>query len=413
MAENVATADLLPRAKARNGVPAANRATTPLDLTVTTTNNIEDAESVWRALEADGIESPGQSYDFTRVWVRAHRVALADQLYVVGRLGGVPAALLPLQRRTRAGVRQLSWFAGAHVGCNAPLVDKARLAALSDTERAQLWQLLLGGLRGADLIFLRAIPTTSDSLFSGLGTSLPVETLYRSEFDSWDACNTTQRSKSRRKHDRQQGEKLDALGKVGFDVVGSGDPSAPAVLDTMFRQRAARFAEMGIDDPFAPADVARFYRDTVEPGSGVAIKLHVLRLDEQIVAVRYNVVFGDKLFCLISSMSVDPSIQGGSPGKQCLLRVMQTVFDEGFATFDMGAGFTDEKRHWCNTQTALAHHYLPLTLKGRAVVAGYRFWQSARARIKSDRRLLKIAKGLRGALQRTPAKPAASEDASD
>ena len=110
MAESVATADLLPRAQPGQGQPATNMATTPLDLTVTTTNNVEDVEVAWRALEAGGIESPGQSYDFTRLWVRAHDVAPADQLYVVGRLGGVPVALLPLHRRTRGGVRMLSWF---------------------------------------------------------------------------------------------------------------------------------------------------------------------------------------------------------------------------------------------------------------------------------------------------------------
>ena len=57
----------------------------------------------------------------------------------------------------------------------------------------------------------------------------------------------------------------------------------------------------------------------------------MLRLNGEIVAVRYNIVHGDRMFCLISSMSDDPAIQNGSPGKQCLLRVMQTVFDAGLS----------------------------------------------------------------------------------
>ena len=157
---------------------------------------------------------------------------------------------------------------------------------------------------------------------------------------------------------------------------------------------------MGVPDPFAPVDVARFYHESVQPGSPVEVKLHVLRLNGEIVAVRYNIVHGDRLFCLISSMSDEPAIQPGSPGKQCLLRVMQSVFDEGYRVFDMGAGFTDEKRHWCNVQIGLSNHYVPLTLKGRAIVKGHATWQEARAKIKANERLLKLAKSVRAVLQR-------------
>ncbi len=409
MADSVATADLLVKTRSDSSVPLA---AWPLALTVTSSNRIEDFEAIWRRLEAGGIESPGQSYDFIRLWVAARTIAPADQLYVVGSLDGAPVALLALQRRHRNGARMLSWFPESHVGCNGPVVDAARLGALTVFRQAEFWRRLLGGLGGADLLFLRAVPVVP--IYAGLGEAVPVETLYRSQFESWEACNVAQRSKSRRKHDRQQGEKLAALGCVSFEVVAAGAPAAPRVLVTLFRQRAARFSQMGVADPFSPVDVARFYRQTVEPGSGVMVKLHVLRLDGEIVAVRDNVVLGDKLFCLISSMSIDPGIQAGSPGKQCLLRVMQTVFDEGFGTFDMGAGLTDEKRHWCNVQVDLAHHYVPLTLKGRAMVAGHRLWHSARTRIKANARLLKIAKGLRGALQRPPAKSATTgEDAAD
>ena len=129
-------------------------------------------------------------------------------------------------------------------------------------------------------------------------------------------------------------------------------PQRP-VLDTMFRQRAARFREMGVFDPFArPGDPRASTMQRVAPRLGRAGQAaSCCKLDGEIVAMRYNIVHGDRLFCLISSMSDDPALRpGGSPGKQCLLRVMQTMFDEGFRVFDMGEGLTDEKRHWCNVQ---------------------------------------------------------------
>ncbi|MEQ1770830.1 MAG: GNAT family N-acetyltransferase, partial [Devosia sp.] len=231
-------------------------------------------------------------------------------------------------------------------------------------------------------------------VFGELGQWLETETLYRAEFGSWDEANTTQRNKSRRKHDRQQGERLEALGKVEFETIGNG-PKALEVIDVMFRQRAARFVEMGVSNPFAFKPIRRFYDETAWAGSKVPVKLHVLRLNGEIVAVRYNIVAGERLFCLISSMSDDPAIQGGSPGKQCLLRVMQTEFDAGFRMFDMGAGFTDEKRHWCNVQVPVRQHYLPITRRGALAAATHRNWAVLRLRIKSDDRLLKWAKGLR------------------
>jgi len=402
----------------RRMIPATPVAGASVDwprVAVSTSHRIEDVESIWRAFEAAGIESPGQSYDFVRLWVKARRIAEQDQLYVVASLDDYPMALLPLHRRKRRGVWVYSWFAGNHVGCAAPLLDVARFTALTRSERRVFWNAALAQLPGADLVYLKAVPERAygiDGLFAELGAAQPAETLYRATFSNWDEANTTQRSKSRRKHDRQQGERLDALGAVSFEVVTCSAAARP-VLDEMFRQRARRFGVMGVKDPFAPCDIARFYNETMTPGSKVEVKLHVLRLDGAIVAVRYNIVHGDRLFCLISSMSDDERIQGGSPGKQCLLRVMQTVFDEGYRVFDMGSGLTDEKRHWCNVRIGVNNHYVPLSAKGRLIVAAHGQWQVIRAKIKGNEKLLKRVKGIRARFQPQASAKAAAHESSE
>ena len=169
--------------------------------------------------------------------------------------------------------------------------------------------------------------------------------LYRSQYASWEECDRLQRSKSRRKHDRQQGDRLGAMGAVVFEELRNSDDTRSDIA-TMFSQRSARFRAMGIRDTFVCDGLIGFYHAAAAAGSGVDVRLHVLRLNGDIVAVRYNIVHDDRMFCLISSMSDDPAIQNGSPGKQCLLRVMQTVFEAGYRVFDMGEGLTDEKRHW-------------------------------------------------------------------
>ena len=364
---------------------------------VLVTNRIEDVENVWRELTAKTIESPGQSYDFIRTWVADRAIPTAQQCYVVGRVDGVAVALLPLHRKRVHGLPVLTWFPGANVGCYAPVADYDRLVALGIEGRRNLWAAMTRELTGAELVYLRSIPTEvggHQGLFDELGATLAVETLYRSEYPSWEECDRLQRSKSRRKHDRQQGDRLNAMGEVSFEEIRNGGDTRCAI-ETMFKQRSARFKAMGIRDAFVRDKLIGFYHDTVKPDSGIDVRLHVLRLNGDIVAVRYNIVHSDRMFCLISSMSDDAAIQNGSPGKQCLLRVMQTVFDQGIAVFDMGSGFTDEKRHWCNVQTPLRQHYIGLTRQGALIVAGHQAFQKTRAAIKANRQLKAAFRGSR------------------
>ena len=405
MSESIATPDQLPRLMGAATVAAPRLRAESANVSARTTQRLMEVEPLWRSLEADGIESPGQSFDFIACWVAAVGVAEADQIYVIGEIDGVPVALLPLLRRVRSGVRVIGWFPGAHVGCNAPLVDQKRLAGLDATQRRSLWSSMFEAISGADVLHLKAVPETlveGVDIFAELGQSQAVDTLYRAAFASWDEANITQRSKSRRKHDRQQGEKLDALGTVSFEEL-RGSPDSRPILELMFRQRAARFAEMGVSDPFCLERIRQFYDSTVAAGSRIDVRLHALRLDGEIVALRYNIAHGDRLFCLISSMSTAPALQPGSPGKQCLLRVMQTVFDAGYRAFDMGTGHTDEKRHWCNVQIPVRSHYKALTPVGVGAVALHRGWQQLRRGIKSNPVLLATAKALRARFSRSRA----------
>ena len=365
------------------------------EIAVEVTDRIEDVEAVWRGLTASSIESPGQSYDFIRLWIADRKVPQSQQRYVVGRIDGQPVALLPLHRKRVHGLPVFTWFPGANAGCYAPIADYDRLAALGVEGRCQLWTAMTRQLTGADVVYLRSIPVEVGGhagLFDELGSTLPVETLYRSQYSSWEECDRLQRSKSRRKHDRQQGDRLTAMGEVGFEEVRNG-VEAKGAIETMFMQRSARFKAMGIRDTFVHDRLIAFYHAMAETGSGVDVRLHVLRLNGAIVAVRYNVVHGERMFCLISSMSDDPDIQNGSPGKQCLLRVMQTVFDQGIRVFDMGNGFTDEKRHWCNVQAPLRQHYIGLTPQGAVIVKAHRMFQKTRAAIKANPQLKAALRG--------------------
>lgn len=364
---------------------------------ISVTRNIEDVETAWRALTVSAVESPGQSYDFIRLWILDRNISRDDQRFVIAHYYDRPIALLPLYRRRISGVIVYTWFPGSHVGCYTPISEHAALVTLGPSGREALWRAMVGELKDADALYLRSLPRVIDGqteLFSELGTALAVETLYRSQFSSWEECDKIQRSRSRRKHDRQQSDKLAALGKISFEVVA--DPVAGTeALKVMFQQRAARFRSQGLRDVFHRDDIIRFYHKAIRPDSGLDVRLHVLRLDGDIVAVRYSIVHAQRMFCLISSMSDDPNIQVGSPGKQCLLRVMQSVFDGDLTMFDMGQGFTDEKRHWCNVQMPLRHHYIAITWRGVLAIYVHQAFQRLRMKAKASSRIRRTLRQIR------------------
>ncbi len=363
-------------------------------VSIVVTENIAEVETPWRRLEALGTDSPGQHIDFVRSWLDHFTVARENRVFLMAALSDRPVLLLPLYRARSFGLTSITWLTGDHLGFNAPLVDKAAFAAMTDFDRHQIWSRLAGLPFDADVINLPNVPVdlADRTGLSEVFAAIPAaDRVHRAQFPDWETCDASQRNKQRRKVDRQQGAKLEALGTPRFEVLEAGD-EVDGVIDTMFEQKAARFRQMGIADPFAAPHVRAFYKDVFHRSGGV---LHVLRLDESIVAVRYSLAAGEGLHCLISSMTDCQKTQAGSPGKQGLLRIMQGVFDGGHRYFDMGRGENDEKSQWCNVEMPLGHYWRPLSPLGHATGIYRRVSEKARTAIKGNRTWFRLAKQLR------------------
>ncbi len=385
-----------------NGSSKGSANSTGLKLSIIVCDDITQIEKEWRLLEKLGgksqLESPGQSYDFILLWIDIFKVAKTDQSFFVVLLDGAPIVGMAFEMDRHLGVNVLVPYGAYHVGSGAPLVDRQKMASLSKSQQAEVWQALKSGFKGVDIAFFRFVPQYHDGdkdIFSNMGVSVLADNLYRAKFDSWESCNKLQLTRSRRKHDKQHSKKLNAMGEVSFEEISAKSPKAKNIINIMFAQRAKRFAVQGIDDPFADENRKEFYHKAGALEGDLSGVLHVLRLNNEIIAVRYNLVHGDKMFSLISSMSEDIDIQKAAPGKQSLLRVMQTIFDNGIRTYDMGAGLTDEKRHWCNEILPLRHYYVPLTPLGHVIARGHRYKKFLRYQIKNNTSLNRLAKKIR------------------
>jgi len=371
-----------------------------LGISATATQNISEVETIWRQLERKGIISPAQSIDFTKAWIKCFEIPEEKQLYVTGAAKGKTIALIPLMRKKLMGANALTWFFGSHVGSNRPLVDHEALANLDEIERKKLWQRMGRAMIGADLLYLPAMPDMDEaSLFDELGYYVPQEFIYRAEFSDWEECEKIQRTRSRKKHDKQQATKLKAMGKVSFDELGPGAKALDAI-DKMFAQKAIRFEQMGIKNPFAEEKTREFYKDLFRENNALGAKLQVLSLDDEIVATRYNLSYMEKIFVLITSMSERAEIRPGSPGKQSILHGMRAIFQSGYTIHDMGAGFSDEKGRWCNKKYQLSTCYLALNKRGKMTAKLHRIKARTRKMIKGNEHLFKMFKTVRLVLRK-------------
>jgi|TARA_A100001391_G_scaffold55285_1_gene33829 CelD/BcsL family acetyltransferase involved in cellulose biosynthesis len=355
---------------------------------------IEDVADAWQRLENAHCTLASQKYGLISAWIEAGALGSADCVFIVISLAGVPVALLPLMRKRAYGLRVASWFTGDHLGSYAPLIDLERWRTVAEGEQVRLWRQGFSLLADCDLVHLPDMPASlaqASGLSVAFGGRVLADCVHISRYDDWASCDAERRDKRRRKVDRQQGSKLAGRGEVNFEIVTAG-AEADGIIDTMFAHRAERFKVQGIRDPFRHGPVKAFYKHAMQSADGI---LHVLRLDGQVIAVRYNIEAGGGLYSLITSMHPSPDMQFGSPGKQNLLHAMQASFDGGYRFIDMGKGESDEKRLWCNEKQPLMAFAHALTPTGRLAAAGLAAGERAKGAIKTHPALFDMYRKLR------------------
>ena len=386
-------------------MPASLRSSHPVPVTdvarisIAVSERLEDVAEAWAWLEAGHCVLPSQRLGLARAWIESRSIAAKDCVFVLLSAEDEPLAILPLIRQRAYGIRLATWFYGLHLGSYAPLMNRARWDAIESSEQVRLWRQALALIPDCDIVHLHDVPghlVEATGLAEALEARVQADSVHVARYADWAACDAKRRDKHRRKVDRQQGNKLAARGEVSFEIVGPG-PEADGLIDTMFWQRAERFRVQGIRDPFRCETIKRFYKRALAEAAG---ELHVLRLDGDAIAVRYNLLAGGGIYSLITSMHPSPDLQAGSPGKQNLLRVMQAAFDAGHGFVDMGKGESEEKRLWCNEAVPLLSFNRPLTPAGRLAAAGFAVGEKAKGSIKSRRELFDMYRKLRGRVGR-------------
>lgn len=352
--------------------------------------------SLWQEAERLGGSTPYQRAAWIRAYAEAFsetegfRPAVVTLRDAAGRIG----ALLPLAVGGRHGIRVAAIPGGKHANYHLPLASEAAAAALATGLGA------VGRLLGVDALAFTNMPRIWDGRpnpLGAMGRPSPSNGHKLSLQPDGEATLRAVLSSDKRKKLRQKERYLAQIAPVRY-LVAATEPEVDAVLDAFLRQKAKRFAELGIADPFASEASRAFLRRACLVGLEAgrpAVELHALLAGERVAAV-----FGaaaDERHCsgMFVSFDPEPAMARCSPGDLLLTRVIQECCRRGRTSFDLGVGEARYKDSFCPEVVELVDVTAPITARGHAYFALLTGAGSLKRRIKASPRAWAAVSALR------------------
>ncbi len=370
----------------------------------------------WRALEDRALVTPYQAYGWVRPFTDTVGAAerMAFRHAVLRDAGGAALAILPLVITRRSGIRFAEFIGGKHANYHMGIYDPAFAAGL-DAAGARLMLAEIGaGIGGLDaFIFVnqptqwQGVPNPLAQLAGGPSPS----GAYKLALVPGDGEGSLRRSMSSHAHKKLKNKRNRFVAYGPSEMVRARTPAEIArVIDAFLRQKAARFAMMGIADPFAPPAVRRFLERGAQADGDrpPVLELYSLDVAGQSVATYVGAVQAGRFSGMATSFAMDSEVAKTSPGEILLVDLIRLKSREGITVFDLGVGEARYKTTICDERDDLVDSFLPLTARGHAFALFSRAKREAKRRIKASPVALKLAHRVSGWLSRGR-KPAADE----
>ncbi|MBP2234898.1 CelD/BcsL family acetyltransferase involved in cellulose biosynthesis [Sinorhizobium kostiense] len=354
-------------------------------ITVSIHSGLSENEAEWRTLEANNLNSPHQSLDWCRTWEETHD---RQVLVVRGAIGGQALFVLPFEIVRGCFFRTARLIGSDHSNLNTGLfAEGIEMFAGADLTRA-----LTDGLRQirgfADVVSLDRIPATWRGAPHPLhflpGAASPNASFQLPLRDDIEQTLAQLNAKRRRKRMRISEKRLAEFG--GYEYVIARQPSeAHSLLEIFFRQKAARFAKLGLPDVFADGATRAFFHTLIDRGG--LFELNAIRMRGEhhgkILAVAGLLRKGDHVICQFGS--IDETVAAdSSPGELLFYRIIERLCGEGVKVFDFGIGDQSYKRSWCTIETPLRDIVLPLTPRGQLAAGIHRMIARAKRAAKAN-----------------------------
>jgi CelD/BcsL family acetyltransferase involved in cellulose biosynthesis len=366
---------------------------------------LAEAEPLWRALEAspDSLATPYQRFDWSCAFLQETGEAAAARVAVLRDRGGRVRALVPLVIRRQGGLSVARSVGDAHANFHMPVFAARDVAAVpADEIRAAM--IAAGRQAGIDVFVFSHQPR--------IWEGFPNPFAFRGEQERSSAYglvlgpdpdSTAKRifSPDSRKKLRSKEKRLtEALGPLEYRMAADA-AEAQDILATFYTQKSARFAGMGVGDPYAVEGIRRFLH-RASAGDGPAVEVHALRVAAtgRVLAVFGGAVNDTRYSGMMTSFDGDPEIGRYSPGDLLLYHLVREQTARGRLGFDLGVGEARYKANICDETITLVETLWPVTAGGHLFtllrVANLRM----KRRVRNDPRLFGAACKIRKLLRR-------------
>ena len=358
-------------------------------------------EAEWRLLEATGIGTVFQRFDWVDAYVR--HVAPHEGLepaFLLGRLDGRPAFVLPLGVCRRGSLRVARWLGGNHSGYNFGLWSREAADAVARLGRGALKRALKQALPGVDGAVLARMPRVHDGVaqpLAGLVTLPSAVQGYSVGLEGgMGAVIARTNGGARRRRARSKERRMAEIGVLAHGVIR--DPAAiRAALDFFAEQKALRLAEQGLPDVFGAPGVMDFLRDLADRSAGQREPL--LQVTRYCVGGKLRAVVGSgvhngRVNVYILTLIHDETLPH-SPGQVLMYRHIEESCEAGRKVFDFGVGYELYKESWADTVHHLVDGYAAFTPRGALGLCAIRSCERAKALLRRNEKLWKRLKALR------------------
>ena len=359
-------------------------------------DNLESAESTWRAFEDGGVLTPYQRFD----WVRNYCAAGFDQR--PGRIavlsiadGARPIALLPLRIVSRFGLRVARLIGMSISNSDSLIYDPAYRDRLTPDVLRRAFAALAGSGYPVDLVcFNDLVPDWQgrpNPLLAFRHAPAPSH-LYMGRLDRpvEDTLDRKRRSNLRRGIRRLE----ELFGPVQLRQARTPE-EVDAFEETFFQHRTRRFREMGVRNVFGTPEFRRFYRQLARDSLGAdrpALRIHALFAGEEIVAMSFGAYCGRHYTQQINSTTSGEAAKYSLTGVMLML-LLEELRSEGITSFDLGLGDFDYKTDW--TSPVVVHDaVIPVSLRGMIAAPGLMAARRLKRLIKQNPALWRIARGV-------------------
>lgn len=376
-----------------------------------------DIETDWRWLEQHGELTPYQTFD----WVRSYAADALESdgatlaLVVIRSAQARTLAILPLAVRTHLGLRTASFVGGKHANFHMAVFAPGVMQQLEADGARRMLRDAAAAIGGVDAFVLPCQPESWNGIanpFALIDGQPSANPAYKLVMDGdIEATFQSAMSPHARKKHKNKRARFAELGPSSL-VVPQTDAGKEAILATFLRQKALRFAQMGIDNPFADDRVAAFLRRGAGlEGGQPALFLAALELNGDFVATYIGAEVRGRFSGMATSFEPDPVAMKYSPGEILLVDLIRHRFSHGMTVFDLGVGEARYKSTFCNQTDDLIDSFVAISLRGRLLAAAMRLATMAKGAIKRSPRLYGALMSIKRLRQRpTPSAAGVPQD---